>query len=941
METGGIAPEGGGAVAQQVRFFDWSEPVLRQAAAFLAGQRPGRLLDLNDTLILVPTLHAGRRLRETLALDAAGRSGAVLPGRVDTPSALFRPASGRAVADASVEALVWSAVLGGIRPTDFPALWPASAAFPDCAAALRFSRPFSRLRRLLCEEKWTVRQVAGSISRSAEAARWNDLARLEDRYLARLTDAGWLDGCRERFRTAEAGPPAGVRRVVLLFTPDPPPLALQVLERWAETLEVVVCVHAPESERAAFDAWGRPRPDVWAERILDLEADEIHLCAGPREQARMVAGVLSNLPEDQRRSAAIGMPDPDLAPYLEAELESLGLPVYDPEGRPAGLRPPVATALGLLRAAAERDAVSLGDLMRDPDVLAWLTREPNRALDEWNQLRMRNLPATVEDVLRVLRGKPDYPVLEAGWIRLIPALDGLRGPGRASGLRKVLAQVYSSRMLTAHSPRDERFSEAARSLRDTLSTLESVEKSPLASDSAALTRVLSDALREIRLHPEREPGAIDLLGWLELHWEDAPLLVITGLTEGCVPESVTSDPFLPGTAREKLGMRDNAFRFARDLYLLTAMGRSRVPGARKICLGAADSSGEPLKPSRLLFRCAPERLPERALQLFAQPVPAAPSPPWMRAWTLKPPALDQVKLPERLGVTALAGYLQCPFRFFLKHVLGMQPEDSEPRELDGARFGTACHHALEQFGADTDLRDSRDKNRIEAFLKDQVDRWLTDHFGSRIGLALRVQRSVLHSRMAAFAGIQVREREEGWCIVEMERKVSLQTGALRISGRVDRVDWNERTGEHRVLDYKTGDKAEEPRKMHMRKAREDDPAWIRAPGETAWVQLQLPLYARMLRGVGLGVLHCGYFNLPKAATAAGVVLWEGFAPDEEASATACAEEIARRVGRSVFWPPAERVAYDDFTTLFHKGVRESLDPDWVREAERRAGEVLP
>ena len=50
-------------------FWGWDAPVLDKALAFLSAQRPVSTgaPDLADTLLIVPTAEAGRRLREGLA----------------------------------------------------------------------------------------------------------------------------------------------------------------------------------------------------------------------------------------------------------------------------------------------------------------------------------------------------------------------------------------------------------------------------------------------------------------------------------------------------------------------------------------------------------------------------------------------------------------------------------------------------------------------------------------------------------------------------------------------------------------------------------------------------------------------------------------------------------------------------------------------------------
>src|SRR5690606_26051835 len=81
-------------------------------------------------------------------------------------------------------------------------------------------------------------------------------------------------------------------------------------------------------------------------------------------------------------------------------------------------------------------------------------------------------------------------------------------------------------------------------------------------------------------YEDKRAGAVELLGWLELLWEDAPHLVVAGFNDGRVPEAVVGDPFLPESLRGRLGLKTNAERFARDAYVLQAIAQCRATGGR-------------------------------------------------------------------------------------------------------------------------------------------------------------------------------------------------------------------------------------------------------------------------------------------------------------------------------------------------------------------------
>jgi ATP-dependent helicase/nuclease subunit B len=167
--------------------------------------------------------------------------------------------------------------------------------------------------------------------------------------------------------------------------------------------------------------------------------------------------------------------------------------------------------------------------------------------------------------------------------------------------------------------------------------VESVE--PLVASAAAWVELAEEVGRALQIFPDLTPGeswelalaqfaesvafaekpagAIELNGWLELLWEDAPHLVVAGLNDGRVPEVVTGDAFLPELLRERLGLKTNGRRFARDVYLLAALAATRTTAGRlEILLGKVSLAGDPLRPSRLLLRCADEDLPRRIKFLF-------------------------------------------------------------------------------------------------------------------------------------------------------------------------------------------------------------------------------------------------------------------------------------------------------------------------------------
>jgi ATP-dependent helicase/nuclease subunit B len=438
-------------------------------------------------------------------------------------------------------------------------------------------------------------------------------------------------------------------------------------------------------------------------------------------------------------------------------------------------------------------------------------------------------------------------------------------------------------------------------------------------------------------YDEKPPAAIELQGWLELLWEDAPHLIVCGFNDGRVPESVVGDPFLPESLRERLGLKTNATRFARDAYLLQAIAHSRTQSGRlDILLGKTSMAGDPLRPSRLLLRCADVALPQRVEYLFRPAEVSGSNLAWTRAWQLRP---RRVAAPSPIAVTALRSWLACPFRFYLSYVLRMKPVDSAKTELDVFDFGILCHSALEAMGGSSAMRDCVDPVVIREFLLGKLEEDARERFGTQLTLPLVVQLESARQRLSRAADIQAGTRAEGWVVQAVETSFELGIGGLQIKGKIDRIDRHERTGAMRVLDYKTSDQPVDPWHAHVRGIRktETPPEFARFilnGREHVWNDLQLPLYLRALRTGGLAAHEMGpdtsvvgaYFNLPKASSETGIRAWEDYNWEIDDAAWRCAEGAAQAIREGVFWPPNENVRpdFDDFAPLFHHGVADSV-----------------
>lgn len=930
----------------------WSQPLLPAAVDYLCAEWRGGLLDLSSLTVVVPTAEAGRRLRGALALRAAEGGAAVLAPQVITPELITTWALQEmpAAAEPAEELLAWMKVLMELPLEKYHALFPVLPVARDTGWARGTAAELLRLRHRLEEGGLNIAEAARRLGAThPEAERWKDLSRLETRVTGAMQRAGLTDPLAARITASEKPVlPSGVSRVVLLAVPDPVLLvisALENLERQGAAVDVVI--HGDAAQDTLWDDWGRPVPEAWAERVIAIpHAEErIRLVSRPEDQAAALLAALQS-------AAAIGSADPEVAAPLADAAARAGLAVFDPNGQPLSAHE-ISWLLHCLTNLLRSDlAVEAARLLRVPEVLRAAHPGVSAAalLRDWDEFSQNHLPRTLADAIGLSKNwKPrrrETPSLLPGAFTWLSGqcLILTRGSGTAA-IHAFLDSLYAGRTFTDESVR-ALFTDALNQWREALdSTARAAARTGFDADTLTLLETATHLLRDARLYPDNADNASALHGWLELAWLDSPHLAVAGLNEGLAPDSITGDPWLPDSIRGLLDLKTNAVRLARDSYLLTSLLECRRRQGSVTLLAARESSsGDPLKPSRLLLRCPHEELASRALRLFpdSELEDARPSPPaWHRAWKLRVPAPDtDAAVFTKLSVTQFSDYLACPFRFYLKHVLHMEPFDASRDEMDPRDFGSLVHDTLEALHKDDALRDSAEEPAIAAFLDDKIQALTALRYGRDPALPLVIQLESTRNRLRALARVHAQQRADGWRVEHTEvsfpelpgNNQPVEIDGVIISGRIDLMERRINTPQRRLLDYKTSAKGTRPAEAHLKSLRghHDYPDWqfCTYNGKPhRWINLQLPLYASIvstLPGYGNG-MAAGYFNLPPAVSETAVNMWDELTDELMASARECARGVIRSIRAGIFWPPASRVEYDDFEPLTFGVVTESFD----------------
>jgi ATP-dependent helicase/nuclease subunit B len=920
-------------------FWGWDAPVLAQAVALLCqGWDSTRALDLSSSLILVPNGEAGRRLREALAQTTNETGTAAIVPHLWLPEQALLPQVRRFEAATPLQAqMAWQRALECVPLDDLTALFPKPPTERGWGWQAETARMLAELKMLLGTAGLTFADTAVHPAAQRDAARWQDLAQIEHSYFAELTQAGIADAqVLKRGHAHEPVLPEGVERIVVLASPDLPPLLDDWISGCAKRgLQVVIAIHAPQSMAHTFDACGRPLTEHWgedADNSLPFQNEQIHIARDPSAQATQTLDLMRELVPAGR--TALGVCDAEIGSLLLEKLTLEDARSFEPGGTPVqreGLWHVLECfreLLGggtwrafaaLLRIAEFREAV-----IPDNETTATLLREADDFASD-------HLPVTLAHAQEL--PLKDYPALWPAIDHTLDLLNELRRLPPTQAARTLILKLLGERTFNPDAPghreRTELASEWLRITEELELEAQRFGLKPKAEDTFSLSL---ECLAQSRLAEPR--GDIDLVlqGWLELLWEQAPNLIVTGLNEEHVPGIFISHPFLPDGLRSALGLPCQNTRFARDAFILAALTHQRLGtrGRLHLLSGQWSDDGNALRPSRLLFLCDDTELPQRVAHLFPkeeeQRVVAEPK--RTQAWQLQPDWTLQAL--ETISPSRLREYLSCPFRYYLSHTKNMRAVETGKRELDAAEYGNLIHHAFHRLSLDAGMQDCTHAAQIADCLEAAARDRVREVYGQRPAPLITLQLDSILQRLRQAAHVEAENRQCGWQCIEAELQIGGKDDTLpfliaeaRLRGRIDRVERHV-DGSLRIVDFKSSDKPREPQDTHYKvissrtKLTEAD-EWkcfdLPEGKRGLWLDLQLPLYAAALQQRGQQVSRVAYFALPKSIQDTAILPWEGFDEALVEAALACAAEAVQRIRSGQFWPPAPRSPNDSFEEM--------------------------
>ena len=851
----------------ELKFLGWDCPPLTTACTWLI-EHLGP--DLSGYTVALPGSRAVRSLRLALLREGQQRGVNVhAPDIVTIGSLTDRLVGGEGrVASGLVRRLCWEQALAEASHEDRFSLSGSKAT----EGLVGLATQLRGLHADLVAASLDVDQVLKAEcirTRPLEARRWQAVGQLQNAYRKILEKLDLVDP-HDRRRLALEHPSSEALNVILIGIASREPLRAAALKQSTGTVQHLV--FAPESIKDLFDDQGCVLPKEWPLRKHVIPAEKWLVVPDPKAQAERVLGIISDSQVTNDSEVSIGIVDGDAVPDLVAALAKDHVDARDAGGQSAGQSLEGSLIRLLADFFQERDTSTLAGLWRHPWIECRVQGDDSEG---------RGILADLDSYLSEhLPRKLGEPWLTNGYVRsgerntrlekaqgvtdqLLSPLTKADGVAAVcSAARDLIGVLIGDQELDQEDPIQRRQVSSLRALGATLNEIEELPKGlSLAGEVPKVLRRVSEELAGRVIPPSPLDGnepAVDLLGWLELLFDPAPLLVVTSVVEGALPDTSAPDSILPELLRRELGLECQDDRFARDLFTAEVLDHSRDT---YWITPRSTTSGDPLLPSRLMLRVPPADLPAHLRRWIdggkVLPVRGLTPPrPVPRTRLVQPESQDVY------SVTGFRAWLDAPYLYHLERELKLSSLDDRNHEVTASGFGNLVHKALEILVA-PELCGCTEAAEVEFALHDALADEALKMFGHQPVPAVQIQIEQARHRLSHFSHVHVERTRKGWRVTHAEWEpedggqvpMAPSSGPASLKGRIDRIERHE-DGRWALWDYKTGSTKKSPNAVHRAKGDDDNPG--------AWRDLQLPLYAHLAQGlIGEAVPELGYMWLGK------------------------------------------------------------------------------
>ena len=323
----------------------------------------------------------------------------------------------------------------------------------------------------------------------------------------------------------------------------------------------------------------------------------------------------------------------------------------------------------------------------------------------------------------------------------------------------------------------------------------------------------------IKLNGSTTTG-LQLMGLLEARNLDFKTFYMVGVNEGILPAGKSFNSFIPYNIRKECGLPDDQEKQAVYAYHFYR----QLQGTEKVYYiyntNGNDSGGEP---SRFLMQVKHELAARNPKITLIEEVFANITEPSMSPKTLTVGKDDEVmalvmqKLqPESdsraLAPTSLSAFVQCPLKFYLKHLLRIE-DNSAQEDTQSNVIGSVVHKTLQMLYTDhcgTVISPKLFAEAVKPTLNRKLETVIREYFAQGLPDVGYNYLSKLHidkllENYLRYEEQELAKHEISMIGLEQLLGTTLEVDGVRcqIAGTADRIDC--RDGVFRIIDYKTGE----------------------------------------------------------------------------------------------------------------------------------------
>lgn len=309
-----------------------------------------------------------------------------------------------------------------------------------------------------------------------------------------------------------------------------------------------------------------------------------------------------------------------------------------------------------------------------------------------------------------------------------------------------------------------------------------------------ILRILKDEKYSVEGNPFK---GIQLIGVLEARNLDFDCIILPSVNEGVFPKRSEKDLFVPAQLRKEVSLPYDKERENLYYYYFTQL----TTGKKEVFISYVETE-EGDVPSRFVsFLCDEGIRVEESPVVFKREIKKE------RECVQKDEFL--VKRLEEMVYTpsSLRDYRECPYRFYLKHILGIGEPEKIIEEAGPREWGNIIHKALQRFyGKDFRSHFTRDNLQdARRILYSHLERVLEEKVGRPKPGGL-FDLEVYKRYINRFLSEDLKRFEQGYRVYCVEKKLedslSVDGKMIGLKGNVDRIDVLD--GKYYIIDYKTG-----------------------------------------------------------------------------------------------------------------------------------------